>query len=318
MTEQGMSSTKIIKELRKTMGNNVADDLILKYGDDVLSNSAVGKLFGKGSAKVGIRRVLKAIPGIGLGLGIVFGIQRAMQGDLLGAGLEISSGVLGLNPATTGLGMGIDGFLLARDLGAIQMAKGGTGSLITSLLGPSILNKATVAGFTGNNAVVGGEAGKEAFIPLEGTQGEIAGTVFGKANAISFMNFLKKKKPSDVINDLRYKSDHPEGTNQPNPYSPGSTLYNIFERHRQYDMQGLELSMRNMNSVTQNNADPFQLSNESAMKASMVAVAPVINNYYQGASGGGNAAPDRDEVLGGSFASLDLQQYYAKMGDSRK
>ena len=125
MTDSGMSSTKIVKELREKMGNNVADDLIMKYGDDVLSNTAVGKLFGKGSAKVGIRRFLKAIPGIGLGLGIVFGIQRALQGDLLGAGLEITSGVLGLNPATTGLGMGIDGFLLARDLGAISMRTGG-------------------------------------------------------------------------------------------------------------------------------------------------------------------------------------------------
>ena len=90
-----------------------------------MKNSAVGKIFGKGSAKVGLRRVLKAIPGIGLGLGIIFGIQRAMKGDFLGAGLEISSGILGLNPATTGLGLGIDGFLLARDLGVTGMNQGG-------------------------------------------------------------------------------------------------------------------------------------------------------------------------------------------------
>ena len=125
MKDAGMGSTKIVKELRKTMGNNVADDLLLKYGDDVLTNSGVSKIFGKGSAKVGLRRVLKAIPGIGLGLGVIFGIQRAMKGDFLGAGLEISSGILGLNPATTGLGLGIDGFLLARDLGVTGMNKGG-------------------------------------------------------------------------------------------------------------------------------------------------------------------------------------------------
>ena len=125
MKDAGMGSTKIVKELRKTMGNNVADDLLLKYGDDVLTNTGVMKTFGKGSAKVGFRRLLKAIPGIGLGLGVIFGIQRAMKGDFLGAGLEISSGVLGLNPATTGLGLGIDGFLLARDLGVTGMNKGG-------------------------------------------------------------------------------------------------------------------------------------------------------------------------------------------------
>ena len=125
MKDAGMGSTKIVKELRKTMGNNVADDLLLKYGDDVLTNTGVMKTFGKGSAKVGFRRLLKAIPGIGLGLGVIFGIQRAMKGDFLGAGLEISSGILGLNPATTGLGLGIDGFLLARDLGVTGMNKGG-------------------------------------------------------------------------------------------------------------------------------------------------------------------------------------------------
>ena len=125
MKDAGYGSTKIVKELRKTMGNNVADDLLLKYGDDVLTNTGVMKTFGKGSAKVGFRRLLKAIPGIGLGLGIIFGIQRAMKGDFLGAGLEISSGILGLNPATTGLGLGIDGFLLARDLGVTGMNDGG-------------------------------------------------------------------------------------------------------------------------------------------------------------------------------------------------
>ena len=136
MKDAGYGSTKIVKELRKAMGNNVADELLLKHADDLMKNSAVGKIFGKGSAKVGLRRVLKAIPGIGLGLGIIFGIQRAMKGDLLGAGLEIGSGVLGLNPATTGLGLGIDGFLLARDMGAVPMAEGGIpkGSNVLAML----------------------------------------------------------------------------------------------------------------------------------------------------------------------------------------
>ena len=186
MTDAGMSSTKIVKELREKMGNNVADDLIMKYGDDMLSNSAVGKLFGKGSAKVGIRRFLKAIPGIGLGLGIVFGIQRALQGDLLGAGLEITSGVLGLNPATTGLGMGIDGFLLARDLGAMPLntgtplvgleglLRGGKGGVDTNhaLLsnGESVLNQKATASLG---------AGNIAALNLLGVGGLGAGIVMG-------------------------------------------------------------------------------------------------------------------------------------------
>ena len=136
MKDAGYGSTKIVKELRKTMGNNVADELLLKHADDLFKNSKVAGIFGKGSAKVGLRRFLKMIPGIGLGLGVIFGIQRAMKGDFLGAGLEIGSGVLGLNPATSGLGLGIDGFLLARDMGAVPMAEGGipTGSNVLAML----------------------------------------------------------------------------------------------------------------------------------------------------------------------------------------
>jgi len=125
MAEAGMGSTKIIKEVRKQLGNNVADDLFLKYSDDILSNTQVMKQMAKGSSRIGLRRILKAVPGIGLGLGVIFGIQRAMEGDFLGAGLEIGSGVLGLNPATTGLGLGIDGFLLARDMGVVNMRERG-------------------------------------------------------------------------------------------------------------------------------------------------------------------------------------------------
>ena len=126
MKDAGYGSTRIIKEVRKTMGNNVADELFLKHADDLFTNTGVMKTFAKGSGRVGLRRILKAVPGLGLGLGIIFGIQRAMEGDLVGAGLEIGSGVLGLNPATTGLGLGIDGFLLARDMGVVNMRERGS------------------------------------------------------------------------------------------------------------------------------------------------------------------------------------------------
>jgi hypothetical protein len=62
MADKGYGSTKIIKEVRKQMGNNVADDLFLKYGDDILSNTQVMKTMAKGSGRVGLRRILKAVP----------------------------------------------------------------------------------------------------------------------------------------------------------------------------------------------------------------------------------------------------------------
>ena len=310
LAEGGMGSSKIVKAVRKQLGNNVADELFLKYSEDIFTNPKVAAAFGKGSGRTMLRSFLKRLPLIGLGAGLIFGLQRAMEGDLVGASLEIGSGILGLTPATTGLGLMIDGYLFGRDMGLMPMAKGGTGSL-SSLLGPSILNQATVAGFAGNNAVVGGEAGKEAFIPLEGTQGEIAGSVFGEANAISFLKFLKKKP----IDDLRYDSE--DGIDQKNPFTPGSILHKNFERMRQYDMQGLEISKNNMSGVTDNNADAFKLSSQRAVNQETIVTAPTVNNYYNNGGGGGDRTT-RDEVQGAPFASLDLQEYYAKMGASRR
>ena len=49
-------------------------------------------------------------------------------------------------------------------------------------------------------------------------------------------------KPSDVIDKLRYKSDHPDGTAQKNPFKPGTYLYKNFEKMRMYDSMGMEIS----------------------------------------------------------------------------
>ena len=54
---------------------------------------------------------------------MAFGIQRALEGDLVGAGLEITSGILGATGVGGSAGLAIDGFLLGRDLG--MMNRGG-------------------------------------------------------------------------------------------------------------------------------------------------------------------------------------------------
>jgi len=57
-----------------------------------------------------------------------------------------------------------------------------------------------------------------------------------------FFGGKKDSKPSDAIDKLRYKSNHPLGTAQPNPFEPGTILYKNFEKLRQYDMMGMEIS----------------------------------------------------------------------------
>ena len=49
-------------------------------------------------------------------------------------------------------------------------------------------------------------------------------------------------KPSDAIDNLRYKSDHPLGTEQPNPFREGTYLYKNFENNRRLDKLGVEIS----------------------------------------------------------------------------
>ena len=128
------------------------------------------KAASKSGAKALGKSFLKKIPVIAGIAGIAFGIQRALEGDFLGAGLEITSGILGATGVGSGLSFGIDGFLLARDLGMMPMAKGG------------ILTKPT--------PVIAGEAGAEGFFPLQGSEGKKTFQMFGDA----FIDSQKRRR----------------------------------------------------------------------------------------------------------------------------
>ena len=120
-----------------------------------LGGKAIGKLAGGALAK----SLGKKVPLLGLGLGAVFAAQRALQGDFLGAGLELASGAASTIPgAGTAASVGIDAALMAKDMTA--MADGG----ITD--GPV-------------NALIG-EQGKEGVFPLEGTRGKKTFKMFGE------------------------------------------------------------------------------------------------------------------------------------------
>ncbi|MGA1402817.1 MAG: hypothetical protein ACO312_06715, partial [Candidatus Nanopelagicaceae bacterium] len=78
------------------------------------------------AAKTGLKTGLKKIPLLGLGVASFFAAQRAMKGDILGAGLELASGAASMIPgAGTAASLGVDGILAARDAGAVPFAKGG-------------------------------------------------------------------------------------------------------------------------------------------------------------------------------------------------
>ena len=103
---------------------------------------------------------LKKLPLIGAIAGTIFAVQRLLEGDLLGAGLEFGSGLLGAVGASP-LSLGLDGFLLARDFGAVPFAQGG------------IITKPTLS-------MMGENRQKEGVFPLEGAQGKKVFNMFGE------------------------------------------------------------------------------------------------------------------------------------------
>lgn len=83
----------------------------------------------KGGASLGKaagKTILKKIPLIGLGAGLVFAAQRAMEGDFAGAGLEALSGAASTVPGIgTAASVAIDAGLIAKDMGAFDSGMGG-------------------------------------------------------------------------------------------------------------------------------------------------------------------------------------------------
>ena len=118
----GKKPDDAIKFIRTAFGSEVADNVFIKGAKTAAKNSMVQKALGKAGSK----SLMKKIPILGAVLGTAFAVDRLRKGDFLGAGLEFTSGMLGIIPGIgSSLGFGIDGFLLARDLGMTPMAEGG-------------------------------------------------------------------------------------------------------------------------------------------------------------------------------------------------
>ena len=109
--------------------------------------------------------------------------------------------------------------------------------------------------------------------------------------------FGGKKDSKTIIDKMKYDPNHPDGTNQLNPHPPGSTLYNIFERHRQYDQLDMLGSLNSggdsqffAKNVTYDNAFDYKKfsSPEYGLKTSEIAynmsMADEVNTMVDGIS----------------------------------
>jgi hypothetical protein len=102
----------------------------------------VGKAATRGILKVGgkgLLKLVKKIPIVGLLLSAGFSAMRFKQGDILGGILEIGSGIASIFPGIgTGISLGIDLFLAARDIHDVKAKKTGDptlGKKITNIFG---------------------------------------------------------------------------------------------------------------------------------------------------------------------------------------
>jgi hypothetical protein len=234
MIKKGVKASKkeakeALKYTEAVFGQKATQKAIIEGGEALATNTMVAKsLAGIGGSRAG-----KIIPGVGLALGAYFAIDRARKGDLWGAGLELGSGILGLLPGFgSGAGFAIDAYLLARDMGVMPLKKG-----------------VVATGSAPINAVFGEAGLQEAAFPLEGSEGIIAGTVFGDAAAAALAgNFFAKgaNGGDSLMEDLN--SSAQDISNKMNQLST--------------EVQSLATSPPNIiNNITNNNVSPGNSGN---------------------------------------------------------
>ena len=112
------SGTKLVK------GASKAGKALLKKGAKKVAAKVGGKAIAKVGAKALGKGLLKKIPFVGLGAGLLFAGQRLMKGDFKGAMLEAASGIAGTIPGVgTAISVGLDATLAAKDMGVLPGQK---------------------------------------------------------------------------------------------------------------------------------------------------------------------------------------------------
>jgi len=120
-----LEAVKMIKKINPNIGTQEALKMAragavptAAAGGAAATAGAASKMgaLAKGAGKVGLR----SLPLIGLGIGLYSGIGRLMEGDVLGAGLDIGGGALAMIPgigtaASVGINAGAMGINMARD-----------------------------------------------------------------------------------------------------------------------------------------------------------------------------------------------------------
>ena len=136
-----------VNEVKPETKTDVKDGKISEIGRKE-AKEKIGKEIEKKVVSTGAKTAAKKIPFIGLPLAAEYAFERVQEGDIVGAAMEVASGVLGtLTLGSLGAGtaasFGVDAALLTRDIKAINEA------IITKLDRDDIIDK----GFFGDTTV---------------------------------------------------------------------------------------------------------------------------------------------------------------------
>ena len=116
-------STAAAKEATEKVSKETTEKVTKEATEKVAKQATgtVGKQVAKATAKATTKGLIKKIPIIGAIAGLGFGVSRALGGDFIGAGMEVSSGLASVIPGGgTAASIGIDATLLARDVAKIK------------------------------------------------------------------------------------------------------------------------------------------------------------------------------------------------------
>ena len=128
-------TSSLIRRIPGTAGKKIRN-VVLRETAEGVAKRGIGKQLMKQGGKVGSKK----IPGLGWIAGSIFAVERALKGDFEGAGLEILSGLAGSIPTVgTGVSLGIDSYIIARDIEKGNSYESGTKNAFTKK-GPGMLH----------------------------------------------------------------------------------------------------------------------------------------------------------------------------------
>lgn len=111
---------KLMASTEKVMIKAVTDQIAKKVSAKLTAKTAAkiaAKIAAKSGAKSAGKAAVKTVPFVGAVVGLGFGIWRLTQGDVVGAGMEVTSGAASCVPGGgTAASLGVDAAIVARDV----------------------------------------------------------------------------------------------------------------------------------------------------------------------------------------------------------